>query len=243
MADNKNAIEANGKQKRMSVDISTLFSQSDTTDRLRITLWGGRVGFEFSRSLGKSSNDTQRCFITFDYEQSIVISNLIVEIIRDRVIAHREGKEYPQFDIPIETSYIKDGEKHITGSLNIASRPTTISQVGNIGNRIALTYTQGTEKYEVVLASRLVSQQVKDKFTLARIDPYDARLGLFGKTLEGIVNNLPIIAYINKLIDVMMGNTTNGTVSSGGKTKRIGSPNPAGLSTAPAGDMEEIDFG
>jgi hypothetical protein len=119
----------------------------------------------------------------------------------------------------VEQSYIKDGQIHKIGMMTIKTVPV-VSEVKNEPvNRIAIAYEEAGNVYEVTLASRIISKQILDKYALNEVDPDDARLFLFAKTFEGIVNNLPTLSYITKLVDVVF---KAGDSFSGGKPRSVG---------------------
>jgi hypothetical protein len=247
MAEESTALETPQKNKRMTVDVTSIFTQSETTNhRLRVTIWADRMGLEFSKMLGPQSNDVSRCFVSFDFEKSVMLYQFLRHICERREDAHRTSKAYEEFDTPIEHSYIKDGEKHVVGVMHLKTARVSDPQSGDIGNRVVLTYEQGPESYEIILASRLVAQQVKDAFATKLLDWHDGRLYALTQAIEGVIKNWPVLCYFAKYIDVFHGggNTSRPGVGTSNPSnfRRVGSTNPAGLSSSPSSDVDEIPF-
>lgn len=227
----ENSIEPK-KQKNVSVEISSLYSQS-TKDMLRISLWNGKIGFSFSRLV---ESEVKSVFITLDYEKAIFLSMLINSIIRERVQSYKNNSPYQSINIPIEHTYIKDNQVHKVGTLTIKTVAVQSEITNTPVNRIAIAYEQAGETYEVALSSRIISKQILDKYATKEIDPDDARLFLFAKTLEGIINNLPVLSYITKLIEMNFKGNSYSSNSVENDTKYINAPRRNGP------DVEDIPF-
>ncbi len=236
---NENSIDK--KQKNISVELSTLFSQDQNNKAiLKISLWNGKIGFEFSKV---DQDKPKRVFITFDYEKAIFFTGLINSIVRDRVTAYRSGQPYSTFNIPIENSYIKDGQIHKVGMMYVKTTPV-ISEITNTPiPRVTISYEQAGDVYEVILCSRIISKQIVDKFATKEIDPDDARLFYISKTLDGIINNLPVLAYLSRIVDIMMGGNNNQKqITSNVYQKKEEFNNNPKARISSSDDVDTIDF-
>ena len=214
---NGNAVDKNGgnKQKNISVEISTLFSH-ESKAILKISIWYGKLGFEFSKPDGSEGKSPKRAFFTMDYEKAIWLSMVLNSIARERVMQHKNGTAYTDVLIPIEQSYIKDGELHKVGTLYIKTIPVKSDISGTTNQRICISYESVGEIYDVVLASKIISKQVSDKWALKEVDADDARFFLLCRTLESTVNNLPTIAFVARLADIIFARPNGGGNNNGG---------------------------
>lgn len=189
------------KQKTISVEIATLFSQDQSSKTiLKISLWNGKIGMEFSKV---EDGKQKRQFITIDYEKSIFLSGILNSVVRERYNNYRTNTPYSEVMIPIEQSYVKDNELHKIGTLFIKTIPVKSETLGVDVLRVAISYEAVGEKYDVILASRVISKQLSDKFTLREIDPDDARLFLLSKTIDSVTNNIPVLAFLARIADII----------------------------------------
>jgi hypothetical protein len=193
------------QQKNLSVEIAKLFSFNQTDKAiLKISLWNGKVGFDFSKMINGAQ---KRSFITIDYEKAIYLSGVINGILRERLSAFKNGGTYKNYDIAIDQSFPdKDsGELRKNGILKIRTIIVKQETTGKDIPRVAISYESMGEVYDVVLCSRIISKQVSDKYIEKEIDPDDVRFIYLCKTWEGIVNNLPVIGYLTRIAELILG--------------------------------------
>lgn len=219
---------ADSKQKSLSVEIARLFSFSNQQNQdktsLRISVWSGKIGLEFNKIM--PDNKFKKAFTTIDYEKAIFLNGLLLSILHDRFSSFKSGTPYREFDIPIEQSYPdKDGSGlRKIGTLNIKTKKVS-NDKGDEAARVVISFDTAGETYDVILCSRIISKQIPEKYTSRNIDPDDARFMYFCKTFESIINNIPTIAYLNRMVELIMGGNNKFNKDSGGSQKQISSVN------------------
>lgn len=210
MAFNKNFNKNNnGGHSSMSVALDTFWSTDPYAlgngdfQNLRLGIYNNKLTLNFSKGNTKQGAKTQTAYLAMDYESAVIVARTLTYIENIRKDCLKHGVELPLWSFK-NTIQFTDKESKTLRTIGVFEIKTEISQVTQ-KNTVYISYSAGTDKFEVALGSMYLKDQCEFSDTVD-FDTNDSRFYAFADQFRSIVLTWPVLVTEQKMLGIIMNN-------------------------------------